>query len=448
MPKKININIEGLLPKQEEIINSILDGPWKYHMIRAGRKGGKTYVAIYLSMIWALSKPNTSIAFVNYENKPNQEVFDILMSLLPAEVILSSLRNDKDRNIQFINGSKIKFFTAKNPGAIVSFSFDYLIADEHALWKTEAWYFIQPIVLARKNAKVVLASTTRGKNHFYDLCIKGRGDDNFHKEFTLSYQDNPHIDLREIDMQRDMLPPTIFRQEYLGEFVFGQGEVFGNFENLQTIKEWAVPDPSKRYFFGIDFAGTGFDKTVLTIMDEHGNIVYIYECQNDRVPDQVHELYREIIKWSATGYGESNGLGAGLVEGLQDRGIHIKKFFMSNDGKAELVSKALKDIAEASVHFPTVELCSKLDNEMSTYTVGKTPTGKLSYSHDKGLHDDYVDSFLIANHARHKFLYSGFELFPESRLKTPKDSPIPAEASLRPDAPKVFHGQSYTDAYK
>jgi hypothetical protein len=62
---------------------------------------------------------------------------------------------------------------------------------------------------------------------------------------------------------------------------------------------------------------------------------------------------------------------------------------------------------------PDVELCSKLDNEMSIYEAKRTGSGALTYSHPKGLHDDYVDSLLMANLARQRWL------FPTSDIYTP-----------------------------
>ncbi len=70
-----------------------------------------------------------------------------------------------------------------------------------------------------------------------------------------------------------------------------------------------------------------------------------------------------------------------------------------------MVTEYLKNQSEVAL--PTADLFPKLDNEMSTYIVKRTPTGLLTYSHETGLHDDSVDSFLIANHARVKALSPG-----------------------------------------
>jgi hypothetical protein len=104
---------------------------------------------------------------------------------------------------------------------------------------------------------------------------------------------------------------------------------------------------------------------------------------------------------------------------------------MTNESKNELVSNTLRDIANSSIVLPTVELCSKLDNQMSTYEVSRTPTGKLTYAHPKGLHDDYPDSFNIANWARYKFLFGGGNVWDPSEQREQTPNPFPTTIDMR-----------------
>lgn len=106
-----------------------------------------------------------------------------------------------------------------------------------------------------------------------------------------------------------------------------------------------------------------------------------------------------IIK-GMTGYVEYNGLGKGLFDILKNKRLNVKKFLTTNKSKQDLVTETLRALSEGTLVLPTLNLCPKLDNEMSMYISTRTSTGLLAYSHTKGMHDDYVDSLMMAKKAQ------------------------------------------------
>ena len=326
-----------------------------------------------------------------------------MLKIIPESVIKKSLNGDGERSIEFINGSVLHFLTASNYEAIRGSTFDSVTGDEVAMWKVGALSVIKPCVAAKKEAIFVMSSTPKGKNEFYEEAMKGMDPDNdFVKHYMMSYEDNEMYDLREIEEQRKSMPDIVFRQEYLAEFCFGKSSVFGIFSGGQSLEQWGVPD-GKQHYFGIDNSGDGDDKTVITIMDELGEVSYVEELDDMSIPDQVAALASIIKRWNAVGYSEYNGLGLGTSEYLQlECHGRVVKWWTSNESKQELVTNFLYELNSGKIKLPTLELCPKLDNEMSTYSVVRLQSGKLQYSHPKGLHDDYVDSLMLANQARLK----------------------------------------------
>jgi hypothetical protein len=51
-----------------------------------------------------------------------------------------------------------------------------------------------------------------------------------------------------------------------------------------------------------------------------------------------------------------------------------------------------------------MELNGQLHSEFTTYTYKMSPTGKLSFTHEKGTHDDHLDALMLANIARNQFV--------------------------------------------
>lgn len=198
-----NVNIEGLFDKQYEIFQDIVNTPasqTKYHVLRASRQSGKSFLLVMLSIYFSLNKEKKMVSFINASHRQNRKVYADFLEMIPKEIILKTSNNDGDRYITFINNSTVQFYTAKNYDSIVGSTFDYMCLDEFAIWPLQAWDFIQPTVAAKKNAKVILASTPRGKNSFYNLCVRGQSTtDHFVKEHRMFYGDNPYYDLREVE---------------------------------------------------------------------------------------------------------------------------------------------------------------------------------------------------------------------------------------------------------
>ena len=57
-----------------------------------------------------------------------------------------------------------------------------------------------------------------------------------------------------------------------------------------------------------------------------------------------------------------------------------------------------------NIELPSAELCPELHKEFATYTYKLSNTGKLSFGHIAGSHDDFVDSLLMANYSRNQFM--------------------------------------------
>jgi hypothetical protein len=410
------ISFNGLTTKQHSIFSNIIQTDalqTKYFILRASRQSGKTYLLERITAYFALSKPGLRIGFVMAQHSQTLKVFREMEAFLSKSIIKNSSSGAGDRYFEFINGSRVYFYSQLSINAIIGSTFDYLICDEVALWRLNHFNLIRPTVAAKQNAKVVIASTPRGKNDFYQLSLEGRDPaTTFVHEFRMSYLDNPYYDVREIEHARKTMPDSVFRQEYMAEFIFGRGSVFGEFAKYQTLDHWiSEPQPEKTYYAGIDVAGTGEDSTVLTIIDNLGDIVYIYETQETSIPLQAREILPILHQFKPHVAVECNGLGIGLADIIELNYTYMDRFWMTNERKSEMVSIFLRDLHDNKIKLPTSTLCPKLDNEMTTFMVSRTGSGKLSYGHAPGLHDDYVDSMLIANYRRISGSIAAYDIY-------------------------------------
>jgi hypothetical protein len=101
---------------------------------------------------------------------------------------------------------------------------------------------------------------------------------------------------------------------------------------------------------------------------------------------------------------EGNGIGAAMYDLINPSYRKIKKFFMSQQTKQDIVRKLITDIQTYTIELPTRELCPELHTEFTTYTYKLSANGKLSFGHVPGGNDDYLDALMMANYSRVRFM--------------------------------------------
>ena len=313
--------------KQRECINRITETDCKYIIIDCGRQFGKSLLAQNLLLKWALETPNSTGFWVSPIYSQAKKVFDELVKALKPTGLLQGT-NRSEVWIKLTNGSVIHFKSAEKPDNLRGNTLDFLVMDEAAFMRDETWNeILRPATLV-KGKKILFISTPKGKNYFYTLYNRGMSDE-FPDYLSLKYTsyDTPFITEDEINEAKNTLPTDIFNQEIMAEFIEDGGEVFRNYSTSQIIQRWIEPNPNERYFAGIDL-GRQNDFTVLTIVNNYGQICYVYRerrnnwvnivlvCQNKTLDIYVNGVIAQSM--TLTGVPKQNygdvfiGLGGGF----------------------------------------------------------------------------------------------------------------------------------------
>lgn len=405
------IIISGLTDKQKEIANSVFSTTAKYHIINASRQAGKTFLMSRLIMAASL-KERCKILVVSPTYDQAKIIFDLLINDESYISLVYISKISKPFYIQVNNGTEILFKSAERPNNIRGGSYNWVFLDEFAFFKQGIFRsIIAQTTSARPNSKIVISSTPFGKhNDFYHLYLTSTTQTVRYKYYFMLYKDNPYYDIQEVESAKLVMPYLIFRQEYLGHFVDGSGEVFKDFSNCATITKYSEFSINSRYFAGIDF-GRANDKTVITILNDKAETVYI-EAMTDNWDIQVVKLGEILNRYSPIVYAESNGIGDPVITQLKRFYGNIKPFVTSNSSKKNIIEDLRYAFVTNKIRIPTIEIESDLHKELEIYTVSISKTGKIVYSHPKGEHDDYVDSLALAYHSFNEH-NKGFKIYDE-----------------------------------
>ena len=376
-------------PSQKIIHSSINNGTEKYYLLNIGRQFGKTLLASNQLMYWALNQKNIKCAWVSPVYKQSKKVFEEVYKAFRKRPEIYRNVNKSELILEYITGSTIQFFSAERYDNIRGFTFDYLICDEFAFMDSEAWTEVLRATVLIKGKKVLLISTPKGKNHFWQLHQLD-GVNPKYKSFTMTSYDNPLIDPKEIDDARITLPDHVFRQEYLAEFIDGGAGLFNGLQlraPLQIIT---------RFFAGVD-VGRNDDYTVLSVFNQAREMVYIERWRHDSWANICKKVAAKINEYNAVTLVEVNSIGDAIMEQLQvlaKSPTNIQPFVTTSKSKQDIIEKLAVSNQNKEVSLLPVDW---LEKEFSVFTYEYNPrTRSVRYTAPVGFHDDGVMATAIA----------------------------------------------------
>lgn len=388
----------GITPttKQSDIIEGI-NSPSKYHIVVLGRQTGKSLLAQNLVLYWTINNPNTTLLWVSPVYSQTTKVQKELYKALVETDIVESC-NYSENILTFKNGSEIVFRSGERYDNIRGGTYDYCVMDECAFMKSEVWEeAVRPTLLIR-GKKVLFLSTPKGKNWFYELYMRGLSEEYpQYKSYKGTSFENPYADQSEIEDARKTLPPNIFKQEYLAEFIDDGGEVFSNITNNTFSK---YPIPQGKVFGGIDL-GRQDDYSVLTIMDSQGRVIDVYRNNQTEWSKMIDDMVSIIKKYNAITHIEINSMGDVIYEQMKKRVNNLHPFITNSKTKQEIIEGLIYDFNEGNIRIPSKELFPPLFEELSMFSYEySTKTRNIKYGSPNGFHDDCVMSLGICNYSR------------------------------------------------
>jgi len=401
---------------QKQVINNFSDSEHKFGTVVTSRQWGKSLLGQNLLLYWLLGKSNQKGCWIspiyNQAKKVFQELSDASHSIIQSS-------NKAELTLKFINGSTVQFLSSERPDSVRGFSFNYMVVDEAAYVNERGFETAILPTLTAIGKKCLIISTPKSKNWFYKYYLKGIDDSSEYISFRGQSTDNPYIDQSFIAEQRKSLPDDIFRQEYLAEFTDAGSEVFRGVDNACIVTQYTNGDKVNRCFCGID-TGLSNDYSVLTIMNEAGRVLLIDRLRGENI-NTIANRFNDILSRFRIegGYVEENGIGAAMRDLILPRNRRIRGFTTTQDNKTTIVRTLISDLEAGIIELPTKELEPECYKELSLYTYKLSTNGKLSFTHQNGMHDDIADAIMLANHARNQIRTNAMYISPAQRAVKP-----------------------------
>ncbi len=386
----LNLELPALHVGQRQVWDSGV----RFRVMACGRRWGKTRLGALLCIAVACQK--NRLAWWVAPTYPVASIGWRMIRRMAKQIPRCEVR-EAERMVTLPGGGAIQVKSADNPDSLRGEGLHFVVVDECAFVKEDAWTEALRPALADKKGGALFISTPKGHNWFWRLWQNANSSQNNEwKAWRFSSYDNPYLDKMEIDAAKNMLPDRTFRQEFLAEFIDDAGGVFSGVRSCVTATVQENGQPGSDYLFGVDW-GKSNDFTVICVMDVRTRSLVHMERFN-RIDYQVQlgrltALYERFMPYSIIA--EANSIGEPLIEQIQRSGLPVVPFQTTSASK----SLAIDDLALA---FAKREI-SIIDNEaliaeLEAYEMNRLPSGLMRYSAPAGMHDDCVMSLALAWH--------------------------------------------------
>ena len=149
-----------------------------------------------------------------------------------------------------------------------------------------------------------------------------------------------------------------------------------------------------RVWGGIDWSSTGKDETILTIINNEGQIKqYCIEGSLDYKYKRIAEICKGLQL--VGGYAETNSIGDVMLNELRKYTTLFRGFTTTNESKTEIITELALALENGELEYDSLEL----DRQLGAFGYSLTKTKKLSFQ-GKNEHDDRCMSLAMALKAK------------------------------------------------
>lgn len=302
--------------------------------------------------------------------------------------------NQQRKVLQLPSGS-IDFGSAQKPENLEGFNYKRYVLNEGGiiLKKSSLWDNTLFPMIKGDDVQGKIIGTPKGRNKFHELAVLGRSGESDYATFHFTVYDSPYWTKEQIEVARSLSPELVFKQEYMAEFIEGEGMVFRKIREVvrDTYKE---PVAGRHYKIGIDLA-KHVDFTVIIVIDEDTHEV-VYKDRFNQI-DWVLQKGRIKAAWEKWNKGQviidSTGNGDSIFDDLSAMGMNVVPFKFNNSSKAEIINNLSVAIENQEIWLPNDP---QVIDELEIFEYEVTKAGNVSYSAPEGFHDDIVMALCLA----------------------------------------------------
>jgi len=248
---------------------TVFRSPRRFRVLAAGRRSGKTYLAL-VELCQAALAPNrlawNRLAW--YVAPTYRQAKRIAWKPLKemTREYWASTPNETELSIELIGGGTIALRGADNYDSLRGNGLDFVVLDEFASMAPEAWNEVLRPALADRRGRALFIGTPKGLNHFFDLYQNAQAQADW-QAFRYTTEEGGNVSPEEIESARREMDERTYRQEYQASFEdLSHGIVYYAFSRSDNLHEakWRA---GETLYWALDFNVSPMSSVVCRIED-------------------------------------------------------------------------------------------------------------------------------------------------------------------------------------
>lgn len=359
----------------------------RFNVCVAGRRFGKTFLSTVVLLREAIQSNDRNVWYVAPTYKAAKEIaWDMLINTLPSEYIYK--KNESTLAFTLVNGSIISLKGAEKPDNLRGRSLDFVVLDEFADMRPQAWYEVIRPSLSDRQGGALFIGTPKGRNHFYDLWAQVHTSKDW-ESFQFTTLDGGNVPQSEIDAARQDLDDRTFKQEYEAAFVTYSGLIYYAFSREESVLE--INDDGGTLHVGMDF---NLDPMSAVICIRKGASLYavdevvMYGSNTDEMVAEINHRYpnRNVVVYPdpASRQRKTSAGGRTDLSILQNAGFSVKAkkaHALVRDRINAVNSRLLSSDGERHLYISPKCKQTIKSLERQTYKEGTSIPNKDGYDH-------------------------------------------------------------------
>ena len=230
---------------------TISKDPARFRVVAAGRRFGKTFLAINELAKYARHPKRRVLAIANTYRQIKGTVWDELKEQLAPLNWIKKI-NESDLHIELVNGSRIYLRSADNKEALRGAKYDFIVLDECADMHPDTWFSVLRPTLSDTGGHALFIGSPKGRNWFYDLWLQGNATDDW-SSYQYTTIEGGNVPQEEIEAAKRDLDIHRFQTEYEAQFISTESVLFYAFTEDNVVEKPILPEERTPLIIGLDF---------------------------------------------------------------------------------------------------------------------------------------------------------------------------------------------------
>jgi len=264
----------------------ILLDPHRFKVVVAGRRFGKTYLAL-MWLCMGNIKANERRWFIAPTYRQGKMIaFPVLRQIFRGRAKI----NESELKVVLPNNAEISIKGADNEDSLRGAGLNKVVLDEYSYFKPHVWEEIVLPMLATTKGDAMFIGTPDGYNVLYDLYLKGQSDPEW-MSWQFKTTEGGFVDDDEIDRLKSNMDGRLYRQEMEASFETTGNRAAYNFDRDVNVRK-AEGLTSER-FIGMDM-NVDYMSAVIACVYTDGTIHYYDEIRQSN--SNTEAMSREMRK--------------------------------------------------------------------------------------------------------------------------------------------------------